>query len=204
MLRRVFYIVLSVYLFATLYYLMMLSYLPSGDREHSKVDGSYAGLSRLTSEEPVNHQLTKPTPSVVQSHTATVHAGATLIKPTSRANAVNTAAVNDGATLFKRPPINLVQSNTAAVHDGATLIKWPPAKIVQSNTAAVHIGETLIKPPSPSSDSVKPKPSSKTAQSKFAPAVPEAPTPIRKRKIAPSDRDWFWGHGEFIPYVSQD
>jgi hypothetical protein len=101
----------------------------------------------------------------------------------------------------------VVQSKTAAVHAGAKLIKWPPARVVQSNTAAMHAGATLIKPPSPSADSVKPKPSSpKMAQSKFAQtstaAVPQAPAPILKRKIAPPDRDWSF-YGVFLPYVSQ-
>jgi hypothetical protein len=44
------------------------------------------------------------------------------------------------------------------------------------------------------------------AQSKFAQtstaAVPQAPAPILKRKIAPPDRDWSF-YGVFLPYISQ-
>jgi hypothetical protein len=196
MLRRVFYIVLSAYLFATLYFLMMPSDWLSVDRQHSKGDGYYAGLSPLTSEESANFQPTKPIPPVVQSHTAAVHAGATLIKPSARAKAVqtNTAAVHDGATLIKWPADKMVQTNTAAVHAGATLIKWPPAKVVQTNTGAVHIGETLIKAPqSPPANSARPKPlPSVPAPSKFAQtstgAIPKAPVSLHKREAAPSLR----------------
>jgi Sel1 repeat len=94
----------------------------------------------------------KPTPKVVQSNTAAVHAGETLIKPPPPARVVqsNTAALHAGATLLKWPPARVVQSNNAAVHAGETLIKPPPpARVVQSNTAALHAGATLIKPPPP-------------------------------------------------------
>jgi hypothetical protein len=217
MLNRVFYITFSAYLFATFYYLMMPSDWLPGDRQHSKGDDYYTGRSPLTSDQPANLQPTEPTRPVVQSHTAAVHAGATLIKlPPAKVVHSNTAAVHDGATLIKLPPAKVVHSNTAAVHDGATLIKWPPAKVVHSNMAAVHdgatlikwppvkvvqtntgavrIGETVIKPPqSPPANSGKPKsPPSMPAPSKFVQtstgAVPKAPVSLHKREAAPSSR----------------
>jgi hypothetical protein len=70
-------------------------------------------------------------------------------KPAPRAVQSNTAAVHAGETLIKWPPAaKALRTNLAAVHAGETLIKWPPAaKAVRSNLAAVHAGETLIKRP---------------------------------------------------------
>jgi hypothetical protein len=117
-------------------------------REAAKV----AQLSHTAAVHAGATLIKRPPPAkVVQSNTAAVHAGATLIKrpPPAKVVQSNTAAVHTGATLIKWPPPAKVQSNTAAVHAGATLIKWPPpAKVVQSNTAAVHAGETLINWPS--------------------------------------------------------
>jgi hypothetical protein len=164
MLRLVLYAIATAYVLAaaSLGLFVIASNWLAGGQEQSRGDGYYSDLSspilehRAQSVTPAEPKSAKPSPTVVHSNTAAVHASATLIN--------------------WPPAARVVQSNTAAVHAGATLNKWSPAaRVVQSNTAAVHADATLIKPPSPLADSVKPKPSSsKTAQSKFAQTAPGA------------------------------
>jgi hypothetical protein len=160
MLRRVYDVILPAYIYAScLGLLVIASDRLAGHRQHGSGDQNYSGLWPLTSNEtakriePIDPTPAKPTPKMVHSNTAAVHAGASLIKwpPPPKAVHSNTAAVHAGASLIKwPPPPKMVHSNTAAVHAGASLIKWPPPpKVVHSNTAAVHAGASLIKWPPP-------------------------------------------------------
>jgi hypothetical protein len=158
MLRRAYYVVASIYIFcACLGLLVIDSDWLAGGRQQSSGEDHYTGLWPLPPEQSAKlvtqaePKPAKPAPRAVQSNTAAVHAGETLIKwpPAAKALRTNLAAVHAGETLIKWPPAaKAVRSNLAAVHAGEMLIKWPPAaKTVQTNLAAVHAGETLIKWP---------------------------------------------------------
>jgi hypothetical protein len=114
MLKGLFYVVLSVFMFAPCVGLLVFSVWLAGNRQESGGYDNSSGQSPLTSGEavelirPADMQPQKAVPRVVKSHIAAVHAGATLIR---------------------RPPVKVVQTNMAAVHAGATLIKLPPSPV---------------------------------------------------------------------------
>jgi hypothetical protein len=157
MLKGLFYVVVSAFIFAPCVGLLVFSIWLAGDRQKSSGDDNYAGLSPLTSEEavelikPADMQPRKAVPRVVESHIAAVHAGATLIR---------------------RPPVKVVQTNTAAVHAGATLIKLPPAPL--------GVSANLRTPPS----KLTPPKFAQTNTGAIPPA--SAPNPKRKKITLPS------------------
>ncbi len=85
----------------------------AGGRQQGRAKITMLGFGHCRPEQPAKlvtqaePKPAKPAPRAVQSNTAAVHAGETLIKWPAAAKAV--------------------QSNMAAVHAGETLIKWPPA-----------------------------------------------------------------------------
>jgi hypothetical protein len=157
MLKGLFYVVVSAFIFAPCVGLLVFSIWLAGDRQKSSGDDNYAGLSPLTSEEavelikPADMQPRKAVPRVAESHIAAVHAGATLIR---------------------RPPVKVVQTNTAAVHAGATLIKLPPAPL--------GVSANLRTPPS----KLTPPKFAQTNTGAIPPA--SAPNPKRKKITLPS------------------
>jgi hypothetical protein len=113
MLKCLFYVILSVFIFAPSAGVLVFSVWLASNRQESGGYDTDSGKSPLTSGEavelkPADMQPEKAVPRVVNSHFAAVHAGATLIR---------------------RPPVKVVQTNMAAVHAGATLIKLPPSPL---------------------------------------------------------------------------
>jgi hypothetical protein len=119
MLRLVLYAIATAYVLAaaSLGLFVIASNWLAGGQEQSRGDGYYSDLSspilehRAQSVTPAEPKSAKPSPTVVHSNTAAVHASATLIN--------------------WPPAARVVQSNTAAVHAGATLIK-PPSPLADS------------------------------------------------------------------------
>jgi hypothetical protein len=127
MIRRIFYVVLSLYLFCAGLLVIDPNRWAEG-RQQGFDEDHYAGLWPAQPE-PSARPMTpvaKPSPRTVRSIAGAVHAGETPLR--------------------LPPPVKVVQSNLATVHAGETPLRLPPpVKVVQSNLAAVHAGETPIR-----------------------------------------------------------
>ena len=170
MIRRIFYVVLSIYLFCAGLLVIDPDRWADG-RLQGGNEHDHAGLWPLPPEPPAgpvapaHTAAAKPSPKAVRSTTPAVHAGETLIKPP--------------------PAVRVVQGNLAAVHEGETLIEPPPpARVVQGNLAAVHEGETPIEPPPPVPiPARKPAPPSAVSSSSTDAVARQEP---KAAKIAPT------------------
>jgi len=193
MIRRIFYVVLSIYLFCAGLLVIDPDRWADG-RLQGGNEHDHAGLWPLPPEPPTgpvapaHTAAAKPSPKAARSTTPAVHAGETLIKPPPAVRVVqgNLAAVHEGETLIEPPPpARVVQGNLAAVHEGETPIEPPPpVRVVQGNLAAVHSGETPIKPPPPVPiPARKPAPPSAVSSSSTDAVARQEP---KAAKIAPT------------------
>ena len=170
MIRRIFYVVLSIYLFCAGLLVIDRDRWADG-RLQGGNEHDHAGLWPLPPEPPAG--------PVAPAHTAAA-------KPSPKAARSTTPAVHAGETLIKPPPaVRVVQGNLAAVHSGETLIEPPPpVRVVQGNLAAVHEGETPIEPPPPVPiPARKPAPPSAVSSSSTDAVARQEP---KAAKIAPT------------------
>ena len=154
MLKGLFYVIVSAFIFAPCVGLLVFSVWLASDREKGSGDDYDAGQSLHSFEQPfelINRADMPPKRAVpaVESRMAAVHAGATLIR---------------------RSPGKVVQTNTAAVHAAATLIKLLPRTLeLSGKPRTTSLTLTPPKFAQPSTGAIPPVPATNPAQKKIAP-----------------------------------